>query len=528
MTRQSCLFLVLSRDCTPCSHVHVVCMFFGLQHNSKRKSDANATQNRKNSGSVYWVLKKLLWFCVLCISLQFHPHSSNFGLAELLLHISQLLLVATQPIGEACSKSLPNWSPSDRKWFQNSFFDIQCQFPSSRSSKSSKLLRSARSAPSSCLSSWRRACKACSSLTHSTTKLATWWSRGSENLSQTSQTDMKSTNRWELRIWQCTNRVLCEGETQLLQVWKGLLDTRRTVSLSKDPMEKQSLISIPPEPPRAHYPSPGTAAGSNLPTPDSKTRRKDREVLKDVGKVYNLILRFLFSGMIPHIQQQMPQQPHWTVEGCTPTPRGTDKTCLFQYSSHLCCPSSCRDTPRQLQRSLCCTYPSSRHNTSILSLAALAELHPPSKTPQLIKQLFSNPSPTTAGGPPMGGRIWECRSHFQPEAMTCNSSASCQVPGEESQPLRARSRIGWQDVTKIYKDVKKVTKLHKGDKDEWQRWQPHFASGHRSSGAKSGFSSRQLEAKTWDENIPNRNGHQRLGDSKYWGWPYMKQTSKAF
>ena len=167
-------------------------------------------------------------------------------------------------------------------------------------------------------------------------------------------------------------------------------------------------------------------------------------------------------------------------------------------------------------RSLCCTYPSSRHNTSILAaLAALAELHPPSKTPQLIKQLCSNPSPTTAGGPPMGGRIWECRSHFQPEAMTCNSSASCQVPGEESQPLRARSRIGWQDVTKIYKDVKKVTKLHKGDKDEWQRWQPHFASGHRSSGAKSGFSSRQLEAKTWDENIPNRNGHQRLGDSEY-------------
>lgn len=71
---QSCLFLVLSGDCTPCSHVHVVCMFFGLQHNSKRKSGANVTRNRKNSGSVYWVLKKLLWFCVLCISLQFHQH----------------------------------------------------------------------------------------------------------------------------------------------------------------------------------------------------------------------------------------------------------------------------------------------------------------------------------------------------------------------------------------------------------------------------------------------------------------------
>ena len=226
------------------------------------------------------------------------PHCSNFGLAELLLHISQLLLVATQPIGEACSKSLTNWSPSDRKWFQNSFFDIQCQFPSSRSSKSSKLLRSARSAPSSCLSSWRRACKACSSLTHSTTKLDTWWSRGSENLSQTSQTDMKSTNKWEVRIWQCTNRVLCEGETQTVGYKKDCLFIKRSHGKTVTDLDA-------PEPPRAHYPSPGTAAGSNLPTPDSKTIRKDREVLKDVGKVYNLIL-FLFSGMIPHIQQQVP------------------------------------------------------------------------------------------------------------------------------------------------------------------------------------------------------------------------------
>ena len=37
---------------------------------------------------------------------------------------------------------------------------------------------------------------------------------------------------WEFDI-QCTNRVLCEGETQLLQVWKGLLDTKRTVKRDK-------------------------------------------------------------------------------------------------------------------------------------------------------------------------------------------------------------------------------------------------------------------------------------------------------
>ena len=151
--------------------------------------------------------------------------------------------------------------------FKIPFFDIQCQFPSSRSSKSSKLLRSARSAPSSCLSSWRRACKACSSLTHSTTKLATWWSRGSENLSQTSQTDMKSTNKWEVRIWQCTNRVLCEGETQTVGYKKDCLFIKRSHGKTVTDLDA-------PEPPRAHYPSPGTAAGSNLPTPDSKTRRK--------------------------------------------------------------------------------------------------------------------------------------------------------------------------------------------------------------------------------------------------------------
>ena len=145
------------------------------------------------------------------------PHCSNFGLEELLLHISQLLLVATQPIGEACSKSLTNWSPSDRKRFQKSFFDIQCQFPSSRSSKSSKLLRNARSAPSSCLSSWRP------------TKLATWWSRGSENLAQTSQTDMKRTNRWELRIWHSMYKSSF--------MWRrdtALTSLKRTVGYKKD------------------------------------------------------------------------------------------------------------------------------------------------------------------------------------------------------------------------------------------------------------------------------------------------------
>ena len=78
---------MLSGDCTPCSHVHIVGTFFSLD-NSKRKSGA-ATRN-KISRSVY---------SDFVSRVTVSPHCSNFGLAELLLHISQLLL-ALNPSGK--------------------------------------------------------------------------------------------------------------------------------------------------------------------------------------------------------------------------------------------------------------------------------------------------------------------------------------------------------------------------------------------------------------------------------------------
>ena len=433
------------------------CMFFGLQHNSKRKSGANVTRNRKNSGSVYWVLKKLLWFLCLVYFLAISPTQKALTVAisasrSCFCISAKLLLVATQPIGEACSKSLTNWSPSDRKWFQNSLFHIQCQFPSSRSSKSSKLLRSARSAPSSCLSSWRRACKACSSLTHSTTKLDTWWSRGSENLSQ------NITNWYEINKQMGSKNLTMYKSSFMWRERHRLLDTKRTVSLSKRSHGKTVTDLDAPEPPRAHYPSPGTAAGSNLPTPDSKTIRKDREVLKDVGKVYKsntvLIFRndttYSTTSALTSLTEQLRDVHQLHVAQTRPASSNTRRISVARpvAETHL---ANCNEACAALIR-----HP----DTIPPSWAWLLWLNftLPLRLPNSSSNFVANPSPTTAGGPPMGGRIWECRSHFQPEAMTCNSSASCQVQGEESQPPQGSKQ---DRMTRCDKDIQRC---EKGDK----------------------------------------------------------------